>query len=84
MIFLSSRLGCFACFDLRNVLVVFLQKKAMKKQNNTDILYYQIIIITTTTTMNTVSRQTAFAFAYNNHIHMDASKSIIAKANLPW
>ena len=59
----------------------------MKKQNNTDILYYQIIIIiitTTTTTMNTVSRQTAFAFAYNNHIHMDASKSIIAKANLPW
>ena len=34
--------------------------------------------------MNTVSRQTAFAFAYNNHIHMDASKSIIAKANLPW
>ena len=63
----------------------------MKKQNNTDILYYQIIIIittttTTTTTMNTVSRQTAFAFAYNNHIRMDASKSIIiiAKANLPW
>ena len=34
--------------------------------------------------MNTVSRQTAFAFAYNNHIRMDASKSIITKANLPW